>query len=207
MSNFTLNAQARADELQGKGASRRLRREARVPAIIYGGDAAPASVTLELRELVKVLEDNAFFSSVITIDVDGTKQQAIIKALQRHPAKNTPMHADFLRVKKGEEITVRVPLNFLNQETAKGVKAGGIVSFQATEVEVHTLPKNLPESIDVDLAALEIGDVVHLSDLKLPKGVSLTALEQGDDHNLAVVSITHAPQEEVDAASEDEADK
>ncbi len=206
MSNFTLNAQTRAIDLQGKGSSRRLRRESRVPAIIYGGNAEPSTVTLELRELVKVLEDNAFFSSVISINVDGKKEQAIIKALQRHPAKNTPMHADFLRVSKGEEMTVRVPLNFVNQETAKGVKAGGIVSLHAKDVEVHTLPKDLPESIIVDLADLEIGDVVHLSDLKLPKGITLTALSHGDDHNLAVAAISHAPQEEVaeDSSSSEE---
>lgn len=196
MSNFVLNAEARDVALQGKGSSRRLRVATKVPAIIYGGHAEPLAVTLELRQLVKALENNAFFSSVISIDVAGKNEQVVIKALQRHPAKNTPMHADFLRVKKGEELTVQVPLNFLNQDIAKGVKAGGIATFNTTEVTVTTLPRNLPEAIDVDLADLEIGTVIRMSDLKLPKGVSIPALAQGEDHDQPVVSIK-VVQEEV----------
>ncbi len=203
MTNFTLNAQARAEDKQGKGSSRRLRREALVPAIIYGGAAEPSTVTIELRQLVKALEDNTFFSSIITVDVEGQKEQVVIKALQRHPAKNTPMHADFMRVVKGELMTVNVPVNFLNQETSKGVKAGGIATVNLTEIQVETLPRNLPTSIDVDIADLEIGQVIRLSDLTLPEGVTIPALLQGEDQDQTVVSIT-VVQEEVEA--EDAAD-
>lgn len=203
MTNFTLNAQARAEDKQGKGSSRRLRREALVPAIIYGGAAEPSTVTIELRQLVKALEDNTFFSSIITVDVEGQKEQVVIKALQRHPAKNTPMHADFMRVVKGELMTVNVPVNFLNQETSKGVKAGGIATVNLTEIQVETLPRNLPTSIDVDIADLEIGQVIRLSDLTLPECVTIPALLQGEDQDQTVVSIT-VVQEEVEA--EDAAD-
>ncbi len=209
MTNFTLNAQVRAEDKQGKGSSRRLRREALVPAIIYGGaaDATPSSITVELRQLVKALEDNTFFSSIITVDVEGKKEQVVIKALQRHPAKNTPMHADFMRIVKGELMTVNVPVNFLNQETSKGVKAGGIATVNLTEILVETLPRNLPTSIDVDIADLEIGQVIRLSDLTLPEGVTIPALLQGEDQDQTVVSIT-VVQEEVeadDAADSEEA--
>ena len=198
MSNFVLNANARDTAHEGKGASRRLRREEKVPAIIYGAGKEPASITLALREVVKVIESEAFFSSIVTINVDGKEEQVIIKAMQRHPAKNTPMHADFLRVKAGEALTVNAPLHFENQETSVGVKAGGMLMVNLNEVEVKTLPRNLPESISVDVQNLAIGDVVHLSDLKLPKGVTIPALEQGEGHDQAVASIT-----EVRKAAED----
>ena len=183
MSNFVLNANARDTAHEGKGASRRLRREEKVPAIIYGAGKEPASITLALREVVKAIESEAFFSSIVTINVDGKEEQVIIKAMQRHPAKNTPMHADFLRVKAGEALTVNVPLHFENQETSVGVKAGGMLMVNLNEVEVKTLPRNLPESISVDVQNLAIGDVVHLSDLKLPKGVTIVALEHGEEHD------------------------
>lgn len=199
--NFTLNATTRAAEQEGKGASRRLRRQARVPAIIYGGGKTPAPITLELRELVKALESEAFFSSIITINVDGQEERAVIKAMQRHPAKNTPMHADFMRVVTGQAITVRVPLHFENQDTAVGVKqGGGVVTISATDVEVSVLPRNLPEFISVDLQDLDVGHVVHLSDLKLPEGVTLTALAHGEDHNLPVASIAIIHNEADEAA-------
>ena len=199
--NFVLNAQARLAEHEGKGASRRLRREAKIPAIIYGGDKEPTCITLELREVVKAIESEAFFSSIITIKVDGQDERAIIKAMQRHPAKNTPMHADFMRVVTGQAITVRVPLHFENQDTAKGVKeSGGIVTISATDVEVSVLPRHLPEFISVDLADLDVGHSLHLSDLKLPEGVTLTALTHGDDHNLPVASIAIIHNEADEAA-------
>ncbi len=208
MSNFVLNANVRDAKQEGKGSSRRLRREAKIPAIIYGAGKEPSSIILELREVVKAIESEAFFSSIITVNVDGKEEQAVIKALQRHPAKNTPMHADFLRVKAGEIITVNVPLHFDNQSTSKGVKAGGMVNINISEVEVHVLPRNLPESISVDLADVEIGQVIHLSDLKLPEGVTLTALTHGDDHDhdLPVVSINAlrtTKADEEDAPAED----
>jgi len=203
MVDFTLRAIARDD--LGKGASRRLRRNAdMVPAIIYGGSKAPQSVSLEARELKKALENEAFFSHIIKVDVDGKNQNVLLKALQRHPAKGHVMHADLLRVIAGHEVTVLVPLHFVNEKSCPGVKeGGGIVSHTMTEVEVHCLPKDLPEFIEVDMAAVELNGIIHLTDLKLPKGVSLTALTQGADHDLPVANV-HAPRVAVaDEASEE----
>ncbi|PCD01334.1 50S ribosomal protein L25/general stress protein Ctc [Halopseudomonas pelagia] len=209
MVDFTLKAIARDD--LGKGASRRLRRNAdMVPAIVYGGEKAPQSVSLEARELKKALENEAFFSHVIKLNVDGKKQDVLIKALQRHPAKGHVMHADLLRVVAGHEVTVHVPLHFINEATCVGVKqGGGIISHTMTDVEVTCLPKDLPEFIEVDMAKIELGGIVHLTDLKLPKGVSIVALVQGADHDLPVANV-HAPRvvsdEEDTAESEPKAD-
>ena len=187
--SFTLNAQARTDE--GKGASRRLRRlKAKLPAVIYGGKEPAQSITLELKELTKALENEAFYSHVLTLDVAGKTEQVILKALQRHPSKGVPMHADFLRVNANQRITVRVPLHFTNQDTAIGVKQqGGAVSIIATEVEISTLPGSLPEYLEVDLSAVEVGTTLHLSDIKLPEGVSLVELSHGADHDQAIANI------------------
>ncbi|MFT6431016.1 MAG: large subunit ribosomal protein L25 [Halopseudomonas sp.] len=203
MVDFTLRAIARDD--LGKGASRRLRRNAdMVPAIIYGGSKAPQSISLEARELKKALENEAFFSHIIKVDVDGKNQNVLLKALQRHPAKGHVMHADLLRVIAGHEVTVLVPLHFINEKTSPGVKqGGGIVSHTMTEVEVHCLPKDLPEFIEVDMGAVELNGIVHLTDLKLPKGVSLTALAQGAVHDLPVANV-HAPRVAVDEEASDE---
>ncbi len=187
--NFTLNAQDRTNE--GKGASRRLRRlEAKVPAVIYGGSAAAQSISLELRELVKALENEAFFSHVLTINIDGKPQQAVIKALQRHPVKNVPMHADFLRVDASQKLVRKVPLHFTNQDTCVGVKTeGGEITHFTSEVEVSCLPGNLPEFIEVDLLNVHIGTTLHLSDLKLPKGVEIPSLALGHDHDQPVANV------------------
>ncbi len=192
MAKFVLNAQSRAEDKQGKGASRRLRREALVPAIIYGGNAEPEAVTLELREVAKVIEDQDFFSSIVTINVNGTAQEVLIKALQRHPSKNTPMHADFQRIVRGEELKTQVPFNFLNAETAKGVKAGGVVEVQLVDIEISVLPRNLPTAIDVDLANVDVNEVVRLSDVQLPEGVTLTT----EDLEQPVVTVAYVKVEE-----------
>ncbi|MFZ3205841.1 MAG: 50S ribosomal protein L25/general stress protein Ctc [Pseudomonas sp.] len=184
---FALNAEVRSD--LGKGASRRLRRNvAMVPAVIYGGEKAPQSISLLAKELAKLLENEASFSHVLNLNVAGSTESVLIKALQRHPAKGYVMHADFIRVVAGQKLTAHVPLHFLNQETSVGVKTqGGEVSHTLVEVEVSCLPKDLPEFIEVDMAAVEIGQIVHLSDLKLSKGVELVALAHGND--LAVANI------------------
>lgn len=184
---FALNAEVRSD--LGKGASRRLRRNvAMVPAVIYGGEKAPQSISLQAKELAKLLENEASFSHVLNLNVAGSTENVLIKALQRHPAKGYVMHADFIRVVAGQKLTAHVPLHFLNQETSAGVKTqGGEVSHTLVEVEVSCLPKDLPEFIEVDMAAVEIGQIVHLSDLKLSKGVELVALAHGND--LAVANI------------------
>ncbi|UJJ30529.1 50S ribosomal protein L25/general stress protein Ctc [Halopseudomonas maritima] len=189
MVDFSLNANARND--LGKGASRRLRRNADlVPAIVYGGDKAPQNIALAARELKKALENEAFYSHVIKLSIDGKKEDVLLKALQRHPAKPVIMHADFLRVVAGHEVTVHVPLHFINEDSCVGVKkSGGVISHTMTDVEVNCLPKDLPEFIEVDMAGVDLNQIVHLSDLKLPKGVSIPVLAQGADHDLPVANV------------------
>ena len=179
---------------QGRGASRRLRREERkIPAIVYGGNKEPQSISIWHNELKKALENEAFFSHILTLELDGKKESVILKDLQRHPYKPLLTHADFLRVDKDHEIHVNVPLHFLNEETAPAIKLqGGVANHQINEVEVICLPQNLPEFLEVDMTAVEMDQVVHLSDLKLPKGVRIAALLQGEDHDLPVVAI-HKP--------------
>ena len=182
-------------DVKGKGASRRLRRvERKIPAIIYGGEGKdPVPLTLWHNDLKKAIESEAFFSHIVTLDIEGKKEQVIIKDLQRHPWKPILTHADFLRVEKGHKITVNVPLHFLNEETAPAVKLqGGIIYREAQEVEVVCLPDDLPEFIEIDLQDVELDQIVHLSDIKLPKGVELVALQQGADHDHPVVAI-HTP--------------
>jgi len=184
---FALNAEVRSD--LGKGASRRLRRNvAMVPAVIYGGEKAPQSISLLAKELAKLLENEAAFSHVLNLNVAGSNESVLIKALQRHPAKGYVLHADFVRVVAGHKLTAHVPLHFINQEGSVGVKQqGGEVSHTLVEVEVSCQPQDLPEFIEVDMAAVEVGQIVHLSDLKLSKGVELVALAHGND--LAVANI------------------
>lgn len=187
MSNpFTLNAEARADA--GKGASRRLRHTARVPGIIYGGEAEPAMISIETRELVKALENEAFYSSILTLNIAGKKEQAVIRDLQRHPAKGFPMHADFMRISKGHKITIIIPIHFLNEDKCAGVKdEGGEIQRNLAEVEVSCLPKDLPDALEIDMINVALNQLVHLSDLKLPKGVELVQLL--NEHDLPVVAV------------------
>jgi len=186
MTEFTLNAQARTD--LGKGASRRLRHAANIPAVVYGGNKPAESVTILAKEIAKLFENEAAYSHVIELNVDGAKQNVIVKAMQRHPSKQFIMHADFVRVVAGQKLTAIVPVHFVGEEAP--VKKGGEISHVLNEIEVTCLPKDLPEFIEVDLSALEIGAIVHLSDLKAPKGVEFVALAHGDDKAVANV---HAP--------------
>jgi large subunit ribosomal protein L25 len=187
--DFKLDATARND--LGKGASRRLRRLAgEVPAIVYGGNVAPLNVSVSHNELIKHLEHEAFYSHIINLNVDGVVQDVILKDLQRHPAKPVVLHADFLRIDRNTRLTTHVPLHFINEATSKGVKIqGGKVVHNLTQINVSCLPHNLPEFIEVDLASAEVGTIIHLSDLKLPSGVTSVDLAQGADHNLAVATI------------------
>ncbi|AYF90156.1 50S ribosomal protein L25/general stress protein Ctc [Pseudomonas sp. JS3066] len=199
MTDFALNADARSD--LGKGASRRLRRNANlVPAVIYGGEKAPQSVSLLAKDLAKLLENEAAFSHVIALNVSGATETVLIKALQRHPAKGFVLHADFQRVVAGQKLTAHVPLHFINEATSVGVKqGGGEVSHTIAEVEVSCLPKDLPEFIEVDLAKVEVGQTVHLSDLTLPKGVELVALAHGNDLAVANIHASRVVKEEGEA--------
>lgn len=209
MSNeLMLPAESRAD--LGKGASRRLRRLAdKVPAIIFGGDKAPEPIMLEHRHLIKALENEAFYSQVITLDINGSKQKAIMKDLQRHPAKAQILHADFQRVSADQKITVKVPLHFINEETCIGVKLeGGAISHQMTDVEVSCLPNALPEYLEVDMAEIKLGTIVHLSDIKLPDGVEVVALAHGSDNDQPIASVQTVrvqtePEEEETPEAED----
>ncbi|MEO4047679.1 50S ribosomal protein L25/general stress protein Ctc [Pseudomonas sp. CAU 1711] len=187
MTDFALNAEVRSD--LGKGASRRLRRnENLVPAVIYGGEKPAQSISLLAKDIAKLLENEAAFSHVLALNVAGATENVVIKALQRHPAKGYVMHADFVRVVAGQKLSAHVPLHFINEATSVGVKQqGGEISHTVSEVEVSCQPQDLPEFIEVDLAAVEVGQTVHLSDIKLPKGVELVALAHGND--LAVANI------------------
>lgn len=191
---FELNAELRLD--QGKGASRRLRRNAdRVPGIIYGGGEEPTSLSFEHRQLRKALENEAFSSHILTIHLDGKKHQAVLKALQRHPFKPRILHLDLLRITGKEKINMQIAFHFKGEDIAPGVKLNnGIVSHLLSSVEVRCLPADLPEFIEVDLSNLKLDEAIHLSDLKLPKGVEIVALLQGVDSesNLPVASI-HMP--------------
>jgi len=201
---FIVVAEARADE--GKGASRRLRRlEGKIPAVIYGGDQPAQSITLIRKDFEHMLENEACFSSILEVKVGGDSHNAIIKDIQRHPAKGFPMHADFLRVRMDQAIKVNVPLHFINEEQCAGVKlGGGMIQKQATDIEVQCLPKDLPEYLEVDMLAVELGQIVHLSDISLPAGVTSTALELGEDHDLAIASVI-APRGTKEADAGDEA--
>lgn len=185
---FELNAEVRVD--MGKGASRRLRHANRVPAIMYGGDKEPVALTLVHHELEKHLEHEAFYSHILTLKVGGDKEKVILRDVQRHPSKPFVMHVDFLRVSATEKLRMNVPLHFINEDIAIGVKQeGGAISHNLTDVEVSCLGSDLPEYIEVDLAELKLGESVHLSDLKLPKGVELVELSHGDEHDQPVASI------------------
>jgi len=187
--NFEINAVSRSD--QGKGASRRLRREGMVPGIIYGGGKDPEMFATNHNELIQHLDHESFYSHILTVNVDGKGQKVVLKDLQRHPSKPFVTHMDLLRVAEGDRIKMHVPLHFLNEATAPGVKAGGQISHTMTDVEVICEAKDLPEFIEVDLGALNVGEIVHLSELKLPEGVALVAFSHGDvaEHDAAVVSI------------------
>ncbi len=213
MSNtdFELNCSVRTD--LGKGASRRLRRlNNEIPAVLYGGKEDPVSLTILHKDIAKAIENEAFFAHVVTLNIGKKKEKAVIKALQRHPAKPFIMHADFMRVDEKVAIHVRVPLHFLNEEKCAGVKVGGGQILKTlNEIEVECLPKDLPEFIEVDMLKVELGSTVHISDLTLPKGVTSVALSHGEDSDLSVATVQAPKGVKEDAANEsedgDEADK
>ena len=203
MSNtYELHGELRHDK--GKGASRRLRRTGKVPAVLYGGKDEPRSIALDHTELMHQLENEAFYSHILTIKVGDKKQDAILKDLQRHPAKLAVIHVDFQRVVADEKLRTNVPLHFLNEDVAHGVReGGGIISHLATDAEISCLPKHLPEYLEVDIADLVIDSMLHLSDIKLPEGVELVELSYGEDHDQPIVAINRPRKEEVDEVDEE----
>jgi large subunit ribosomal protein L25 len=184
---IVINAEARADV--GKGASRRLRHAGKVPAVLYGGNKQPESVLLSHNEMFLKADDEAFYSHILTINVKGAMQKAVVKDVQWHPYKPVIMHMDFQRVDESTIIRIHVPVHFIGEDTAPGVKAGGIVSHQMTNVEVSCQAGKLPEYLVADISKLEVGDAVHLADLQLPAGVEIPELAHGPEHNLSVASI------------------
>jgi large subunit ribosomal protein L25 len=186
---YIINAEQRED--QGKGASRRLRRDGLVPGIVYGAGKEPVAITVRQNELVKSLEQEAFYSQVLTLKLGKDSEQVVLRDLQRHPAKPTLLHLDLQRINANEKLHAHIPLHFINEETCVGVKqGGGNISHVVIEVEVTCLPKDLPEYIEVDVADLNLGDALHLSDLKLPANVEL--VELAHEHDNAVVTVHKA---------------
>ncbi len=185
---FDLIAEYREDE--GKGASRRLRRQGMVPAIIYGGGRPPRSLMFEHTKVLKQLDIESFFSSILNVRVGDTSQAVILKDVQRHPSRRQVMHIDLQRVVEDEEIRMNVPIHFIGEDIAIGVKeGGGKVSRLMTDVEVTCLPKDLPEYFEVDVSQLALDEMLNLSDIKLPPGVEIPELAQGPERDHAIVSI------------------
>ncbi len=201
--NFVLEAEPRTD--LGKGASRRLRRTGMVPAVIYGAGKDPVSISLKHNELKHSLDNEAFYSHILTLKLGKNEEQAILKDLQRHPSKPVIMHMDLQRVSANEKIRVHVPLHFINAEEAPGVKEGGLVSHSQTEIEIACLPKDLPEYVEVDLGELELDASIHLSELAFPANVDVVELMHGEGHNSVIVSIHMARGAKDTDAEEDEA--
>lgn len=185
--NLKLTVEVRTD--MGKGASRRLRHADKIPAVIYGAGKEPQILTLNLNEVTKALENEEFFSQIIDLNIAGKTEPVVLKDLQRHSYKAKVTHIDFMRIKASEKITMPIPLHFIGEDVAPGIKQGGIVSHSISEVEVKCLPADLPKYIEVDMSNLELNNIIHLSDLKLPKNVEITELAQGEGHDLPVATI------------------
>lgn len=190
--HFELAVQPR--EVLGSQALKRLRREHDlVPAVLYGGEGKPQSLQVPHRVIEKALKIEGFYTHVLDINVDGQKQKAILRAVQRHPCKSKIIHVDFMRVSAKQMLNMMIPFHFINEDKAPGVKVdGGVVEHQMVKVEVRCRADHIPEYIEIDLANLELNQSIHLSDLKLPKGVEIPELALGPEHNRIIVAI-HAP--------------
>ncbi len=189
MQAYELNAKTRTE--LGKVASRRLRRSGRTPGTVYGAGKEPQSISLAHDEVLHQLDREAFYSSVLTLNVDALSEQVVVKDLQRHPYKPDILHIDFLRIDEKQKITMRAPLHFINEQQCVGVKSGGgIISRIMTELEIICLPGDLPEYIEVDMANVQLGESVHLSDIVLPEGVEIYALLSGGDASASVATVS-----------------
>jgi large subunit ribosomal protein L25 len=206
MNEFELVAEARTDV--GKGASRRLRRAGKLPGIVYGTGKEASMITLQHNSVMHNLEHEAFYSHILTLKIGSATEKVVLKDLQRHPYKTTLLHIDLQRVSEKEELTMRIPFHFINEEKCLGVKKdGGVISHMMTDLEIVCLPKDLPEFIEVDMLEVALDETVHLSDLKLPEGVQLYSVLHGGDDSLPVAAV-HMPKviaadEEEDAAAEE----
>ncbi len=196
---FELEVEAR-DKL-GKGENRRLRRRGKMPAILYGGGKEPRAIMLDHARLQHQMENQAFYTSILTLKLGGDSQAVVIKAVQRHPAKRQVLHMDFQRILEDEKITLNVPIHFIGEELAFGVKEqGGEITHLLTDVELSCLPKDLPEFLELDVSEMQLNQLLHLSDIVVPEGVELTALAH--DHDPAVISINPPRREEEDEVIE-----
>ena len=209
---YSLDAVLRTDE--GKGASRRLRRTGKIPAVVYGGEGEAVSISLAENQLVRHLQDEQFYSSIIELKLETGDEKVLLRDLQRHPARPVVLHADLLRVNRREKVKITVQLHFMNEDSAVGVKmGGGRISKALQDVEISCLIGDIPEYIEVDLIDLDVGESLHLSDLKLPEGVESVQLALGEDHDLSIVTILKkvdsgddAPEAPVQAESEEAPD-
>jgi large subunit ribosomal protein L25 len=201
--NITLNAVPRSDS--GKGASRRLRHQGLVPAIVYGGKFDPVQISIDHNVFIHELDKETIYTQVVNLKMDDKIQEVILRDLQRHPYKNKIMHADFFRIDKNTPIKVVVPVHVANAEECVGVKMdGGMMTQLVTEIEIIALPKELPEYVEIDALNLHLGEILHLTDIQTPEGVEIVALTyledvediEHDDHNVGVLSIVK-PREEI----------
>jgi large subunit ribosomal protein L25 len=180
---------AEARSVTGSAAAKVVRRQGKVPAVIYGGNVDPEMLLLDHNDLLKHLAHEAVYSHVLDVTIDGKTEKAVLKHIQRHPAKPQILHIDFLRVDDSHKLKVHVPLHFINEASSVGVKRGGVVTHSMTDVEVLCMPSALPEYIEVDMAAVDVGSTLHLSDLVLPQGVEIPELLHGHEHDHPVVQI------------------
>lgn len=193
---FEIEATVRQDI--GKGASRRLRREANVPGVVYGGGKDPVTLVVEHKAISKSLENEAFYSHILTLKTGSDSERVILKDVQRHPFKPRIMHVDFQRVRADEKLHMHIPLHFVGADIAPGVKdAGGLVSHIMNDIEVSCLPDNLPEYVEIDLSTMQLNQILHLSDIKMPTGVEIVALTHGDDKPVVSVHLPRVEEEPV----------
>lgn len=192
---FELDAAVRHDI--GKGASRRLRREEKVPGVVYGGGKDTVSLSFEHKQIAKSLESEAFYSQILHLKTGTESERVILKDVQRHPYKPRILHIDFQRVRADEKLHMHIPLHFVGADMAPGVKAGGVISHIVNDVEISCLPDNLPEYIEIDIADMQLNQILHLSDIKLPAGVELVALVHGDDKPIVSIHVPRVEEEPV----------
>lgn len=203
MSQVISEIVAQSRSLVGKGASRRLRRNhSLVPSIVYGAGKPATNLSIQHHHLLNATQHEVFFSSILTLNVDGKKEKVILKALQRHPAREIILHADFLRINENEDIIMHIPIHFIGEEDSPGVKAGGLVNHAMNDVEIKCLPAHLPEAINVDVSHVEIGMQLHISDIKLPAHVKFAHPVEDEAHNHLVYGISEPKAEvEIDSAA------
>ncbi len=201
MNQFEVIAEPR--DALGKGASRRLRRAGRLPGVLYGAGRNPVSLSMEASRIARQMENEAFFSHILSVQVGGEEAQAVVKALQRDPATSQVLHVDLQRVSSTEELHMRVPLHFINEEDSPGRRHGGVISHLMVDVEIGCLPGDLPEYVEVDMSGLDVGDSLHLSELVMPERVRLMPLVHDPENDQPVVTVQHPQKLEV-AAEEGE---